>query len=65
MIDKREWIQNKAEEVALKLTGHEFYALGPHMQLMCWMKAEEEYKDYCASQIDSVYDRWKEQELMG
>lgn len=65
MIDQKEWQQNKAEEVALEKTGHEFYELGPHMQLMCYMIAEEAYKDYYAGQIDATYERMRDQQLLG
>ena len=59
MQDQKEWQQSKAEEVSLDKTGHEFHTLGPHMQLMCYMIAEEAYKDYYASQIDAIYEREK------
>lgn len=63
--DMKEWLQNKAEEVALEKTGHEYYDLGPHMQLMCYAIAEEAYKDHLADLIDSAYEREKERRLLG
>ena len=65
MIDQKEWQHNNAEEVALEKTGHEFYELGPQMQLMCYMIAEEAYKDYYANQCDHIYEREKERRLLG
>ncbi|MCK4414933.1 MAG: hypothetical protein KAY32_15470 [Candidatus Eisenbacteria sp.] len=64
-MSQKEWQQNKAEEVALDKTGHEFRELGPHMQLMCYMIAEEAYKDYFADQCDYAYERVRDQHLLG
>ena len=65
MIDKKEWISNRAEEISQNMFERDFYSNGPHIQLMLWLKAEEDYADYYASQIDAAYDRWKEEQLMG
>jgi len=63
MVDMKDWIQNKSEEIALEKTGHEFYDLGPHMQMMCYMIAEEAWVDYYSSLIDAAYEREKYQRL--
>jgi len=65
MVDQKEWQQNKAEEVALEKTGHEFYELGPHMQLMCYAKAEEDWIDYYSSECDAIYERIRDQQILG
>ena len=65
MIDKKEWISNRAEEISQNMFERDFYSNGPNIQLMLWAKAEEDYADYYASQIDAIYDRWKEEQLMG
>jgi len=63
MLDKKDWLQNRCEEIALDKTGHEFHTLGPQMQLMCYMKAEEDWIDYYSDQIDSTYERIRDQQL--
>ncbi len=53
----KDWLQNRIEEIALDLTGHEYHELGPHIQLACYMKAEQDWIDYYSSYCDSVYER--------
>lgn len=65
MIDQKEWTQNKAEELALELTGHDFYELGTSLQLMLWLAAEQYYINYYSSLIDSIYEREKDRQLLG
>ena len=64
-LDKKGWLQNRAEEVAMEVLSKEYYSLGPHMQAMCYAKAEEDWIDYYASLIDAAYDREKERQLLG
>ncbi|KKK86294.1 hypothetical protein LCGC14_2764700 [marine sediment metagenome] len=61
--DKDNWIINKSEEIALRQTGWEFSMLGSHMQMMCFIKAEEEYADYYADQLDHTYEQVKDQRM--
>ena len=44
-MDKKEWIQNRANEIALKQTGHKLCDLGPHLQLISYMRAMADYID--------------------
>ncbi|KKL68455.1 hypothetical protein LCGC14_2124800 [marine sediment metagenome] len=62
-VDMKDWIQNRAEELAIDLTGHEFGDLGPSIQLMLYMKAEEDWVDYYSGLIDHIYEREKERRL--
>lgn len=64
-VDMKEWIQNRADEVAMETLGKEYYDLGPHMQAMCYAKAMEDWADYYANLIDAAYDREKERQLEG
>lgn len=65
-VNMKDWLQNRADEIALDKTGHEFYELGPQLQLMCYMIAEQDWVDYYSSLIDVVYEeREKERQLMG
>jgi len=57
MIDQKEWIQNKAEELSLATYDREFYDLTDHQRVRAWDRAEALYKDYIADQIDSTYER--------
>lgn len=65
MDNMKDWLQNRANEIAEEKTGHDFDELGPQMQIMCYMKAEENYRDYIANKIDSAYEREKERRLLG
>lgn len=53
MTSKKDWLQSRADEVAQEQTGHDFYDLGPHLQLMCYMIAEEDWIDYYSSQREA------------
>ena len=62
-MNRKEWTQNRADELALGLTNHEFHDLGPHLQLMVYTVAEQDYVDYYSSLIDSTYEHIKYQRL--
>ena len=64
MKDRKDWLQNRAEEVAIEVLGKEYYDLGPNLQLICYAKAEEDWVDYYSSLIDAAYDRKKERQLV-
>lgn len=64
-VDMEDWLQNKAEELSLEQTGHELRELGPHLQVMLWMAAEEAWVDYYSSLADSIYEREKYRRLLG
>ena len=63
IVDKENWIINRAEEVSLQLTGYEFNNLCPHMQLMCYMRAEQDYTDYRSGLNDYIYEQEKYRRL--
>ncbi len=63
--DMKDWIQNRAGEVAMETLGKDYETLGPHMQAMCYAKAMEDWTDHYADIIDSAYDREKERRLLG
>ena len=65
MPNMKEWTQNRAEEIALEAYRREFYDLGPHIQLLVYAKAMEDYRDYYADLIDSTYERLRDQKLFG
>jgi len=55
-MSKKEWLRNRVEKVALDIVGKDYYSLGPHMQAMCYAKAEEDWIDYYSSLIDSIHE---------
>jgi len=63
LIDKKDWIQNRCEEIALETLGREYYDLDPNLQLMCYAIAEQDWTDYYSSQIDAIYESLAEQLL--
>jgi len=65
MIDKEDWITNKADNIALQQTGKEFNDLPASVQFNIWMQAESEYADYLACQIDALRDQMKEDGILG
>lgn len=40
---KRAWVRRRTVEIAQEMLSHNFYDLGPHMQLMCYLRAEQDY----------------------
>ena len=76
-VDMKDWIQNRAEELAargflLVRTGlitwnedEDYYNLPEAIRDGLYAKAMEDWKDYYASLIDSAYDREKERQLLG
>lgn len=65
MLNMKDWAQNRADEIALEVYNREFYNLGPHIQLLVYAKALEDYKDYYADLVDSTYERLRDQKLFG
>ena len=53
-MNKEDWLQNRTEEIALKQTGHKLHNLGPHIQLMCYMRAEQDYANYYINTIPKI-----------
>lgn len=59
-MDYKEWIQNRAEELALELYGHEYQYLPSNLQELVHFKAEAQYRNYCTVSLDAIHDRIKE-----
>lgn len=64
-MDYKDWIQNKAEELALGLFGFrtDYDKLDEATRDWCYMVATELYKDHYADQIDAAYERAKDARL--
>jgi len=61
MRDYKDWIENRAHELAEERYNKDYYDLPENIQLEIYDRAEADYKDYYASKIDAVYDRMREQ----
>ena len=55
----KEFISNKADELALDRYDREYYLLTAEQQDEIWKLAEESWQDYIASQIDAERERRK------
>jgi len=62
-MDYKDWIQNRAMELADEQYGKDFYDLPDHLQTEVYNQAEADYTDYYAAQIDAAYDRAVEARL--
>lgn len=58
-LDYKDWIQSKADELALEEYDRDFYELTDEAQDRIYNRAVELYKDYMADRIDMVYERVK------
>ena len=56
-MDYQEWIQNRAEELALELYGHEYQYLPSNLRELVYYKAEAQYRNYCAMRLGAINDR--------
>lgn len=56
-MDMKDWIQNKAEELAQELYNADYFDLDENTQRALFDKACEGYHDYYAAKIDVAYDR--------
>jgi hypothetical protein len=65
MQDVEERIVNKAEEIAQQRYGREFNGLPNGEQMKVWMEAEHEVVNDIACEADMLYDRMKENKLLG
>jgi len=61
--DYKDWISNKADEIAEERFGDEYYKLTEEQQMEVWQSAEEAYKDHYADLIDAAYERGREANL--
>jgi len=56
-MDYKDWIQNRAEELAEEQYDRDFYDLPDNLQIEVWNRAEADYHDHEADKIDAAYDR--------
>jgi hypothetical protein len=57
LCDYKDWISEKADEIACYLYDKDYYDLPEKLQLEVYAKAEEAYVDAYANMIDTVYER--------
>ena len=62
-MDYKEWIQNRAMELAEKQYNKDFYDLPDSLQAEIYNQAEADYTDHYADMIDAAYDRAREARL--
>ena len=62
-MDYKDWIQNRAEELAQELYSTEFYELPENIRAQVYNQAYLDYTDHYAAQIDAAYDRALEARL--
>ncbi|KKL94022.1 hypothetical protein LCGC14_1868860 [marine sediment metagenome] len=53
-MDYKEWIQNKAEELAQEQYDTEYYDLNDYQMAALYHQAEEAHKDYTAAMMDAA-----------
>ena len=65
MPDIKERTCNKAEEIAEQRYGREFNDLPASEQMKVWMEAENDVVNDIACEADMLFDRMKEDKLLG
>ena len=63
-MDYKDWITNRAMELAEELYCQDYYDLPDKLQTEVYNKAESDYTDYYAAEIDAAYDRMMEEQLL-
>jgi len=63
-MDYKEWIMERASDLAQERYGKLYYDLPEHQQEELFNEAEKDYVDYYAAQIDAAYDARQERQLM-
>ena len=63
LTDYKDWIQNKADEIALDVYETEFYDLPPETRDTVYGLATEAYKDALADRIDLIYEALRDKQL--
>jgi len=63
MTDYKDWIENRAHELAEERYNKDYYDLPENIQQEIYNRAVADYIDYYASKIDATYDRIREQRL--
>ena len=62
--DYKEWMQERADDLAMSIYGAEYYDLPNQIQLELYAMAESDYKDHYASMIDVARDAAKDNQLL-
>lgn len=62
--DMKEWVQNRAEELALKDFNTEYDGLDSNTRQAVYAAAMNDWADYYASMIDAAVDRLDEGKLI-
>lgn len=63
MVDYKDWIENRAHELAEERYNKDYYDLPKDIQLEIYNRAEADYTDHYASQIDAIYERIRDSRL--
>jgi len=58
--DYKDWIENRAHELAEERYNKDYYDLPENIQQEIYTRAEADYIDHHASQIDALCDRMRE-----
>jgi hypothetical protein len=64
MQDKEEWIDERAQDLALKHFDDDFSDLTHKEQMYCWNLAEDDYNNLMADKADALYEMAVEAQLM-
>ncbi len=59
----KDWIQERAEELAESLYHQDFHSLCTALQDRAYSAAQSDYHEALAERIDSTYSRMKEEKL--
>ena len=62
--DYKEWISDRAEELARERYNQSYYDLPDSIQIELWTRAEADYIDREAARIDAAYDAWVEAHIL-
>lgn len=62
--DMKDWIHNRAEELAEQKYNKDYYDLPNHLQDEVYNQAEADWIDHYSSEIDAAYDRLMEEQLL-
>ena len=58
-MDMKQWIFEKAQELASELYEREYYDLPPSLQELCYNKAVELFSGFIANMIDDAIEKRK------
>jgi hypothetical protein len=60
----KEWISDRAEELAQERYNKGYYDLPENIQMEVWQRAEADYTDHKAARIDAAYERWLDDQII-